>query len=213
MPGEPLVFVEVALMRHVPGRIGEILSSDRARIEAVEADTAVFYSISNCQLGLRGISFGNFLIKQVVIELRREFPALERFVTLSPLPGLRRWTERSDLPDAVRDLIPPPGEAPAHPARLAAHYLLTARRDSGAAFDPVAHFHLGNGAQLFDIHPDADQGVSGQSASWGIMVNYLYDEAQVDARHRAYTGEHTIAAASKVTALLPSPRRRKRTDA
>lgn len=213
MPDEPLVFVEVALMQHVPGRIAEILSPARPRIAAAEADTAVFYSISNCHTGLRGISFGNFLIKQVVIELHREFPGLGRFVTLSPVPGLRRWAETPDLPEAARALLGPGQDVPSDPARLAAQYLLGARRSNGAALDPVAHFHLGNGAQLLDIHPDADPGAAGQASAWGVMVNYLYDETQVDARHRAYTADQTISAAPQVTALLSSPRRRSRPDA
>lgn len=213
MPGEPLVFVEVALTAHVPGRIADILSPGRPRIDPAQADTAVFYSISNCHDGLRGISFGNFLIKQVAIELGREFPGLGRFVTLSPVPGLRRWAEGPDLPEGLRPLLPAPGDGPADPARLAAHYLLTAQRASCAALDPVAHFHLGNGAQLLDIHADADASPAGQAASWGVMVNYLYDEAQVDARHRAYAADRSIAAAPKVAALLTQPRRRSRPDA
>ena len=211
MPSEPLIFVEVALTRDVPGAIAPILNAERDRVDPEDASTAVFYSISNCQKGLRGISFGNFLIKQVVVELQRELPGLETFVTLSPVPGLRRWVagaikdedelltdqERQELSALADDALPDPEFA----ARLAARYLVRAKRPIGTAFDPVAHFHLGNGAMLHAVHPDADKSERGIGASWGVMVNYLYDGDHIQARHHAYATANEIAASAKVLAL------------
>lgn len=214
MPGEPLVFVEVALTRSLPDRIAAILDDSRDRIDPATADTAVFYSISNCHKGLRGISFGNFLIKQVVIELRREWAGLSRFVTLSPVPGLRAWAEAPDtrLPQSLRAALSadPDRPSPDLARRLAAHYLLNARRSGGGALDPVAHFHLGNGAELHEIQAAADEGDSGQQASWGVMVNYLYQDGQVEARHRAYVNDGVVSAATRVRALVETQNSRKR---
>ena len=145
MPDEPLIFVEVALMDHIPGAITEIIRPDHDTLDPSTAKVAVFYSISNCQKGLRGISFGNFLIKQVVADLTAELPHLATFVTLSPVPGLRSHLEAE-------------GTAPADPPdtdgarRMAARYLALAKRGGGKARDPVAHFHLSNGAELHAIH-------------------------------------------------------------
>ena len=192
MPAEPLIFVQVALTQDIPEAIAPILDEDRQRILPETAKTAVFYSISNCQKGLRGISFGNFLIKQVVAELAGELPTLNTFVTLSPVPGLRRWSESAGkADDAEGDAL----------ARLAARYLTGARRPGGGALDPVAHFHLGNGAALHAIHTDADLSERGRRNSWGVMVNYLYDSAQIEARHHAYAVKHDIAASKNVRAL------------
>lgn len=211
MPSEPLIFVEVALTRDTPGAIAPILSGDRDRLEPEQARTAVFYSISNCQKGLRGISFGNFLIKQVVAELQRELPGLNTFVTLSPVPGLRRWAERALasgdplLSATDRDILqaldgddrPPPAFA----AHLAALYLTRARHARGTALDPVAHFHLSNGAVLHRVHPEADLGRRGIRNSWGVMVNYLYDGDRIEAHHQAYATDRSIAASPEVRAL------------
>lgn len=215
MPKDPLIFVEVALMQDTPDAIAPIINA-RPKTQCRELDpgdatTAVFYSISNCQKGLRGISFGNFLIKQVVAELQHELPGLETFVTLSPVPGLRRWllkaTENTDplLGDGelagINALETGQQPAPEFATKIAAKYLTGARRDEGTAFDPVAHFHLGNGAILHKIHARADLSERGLESSWGVMVNYLYDGAQVELNHQAYTTERIIAVAPEIRAL------------
>ena len=211
MPTDPLIFVEVALTREIPKSIASILEQERERIEPGTANAAIFYSISNCQFGLRGISFGNFLIKQVVAELQKEFPSLHTFVTLSPVPGFRRWVnsalenddplikpeERAVLEKLGEDEVP----ADDFVARLAARYFINARSPKGTAYDPVAHFHLGNGALLHKVHPNADHSERGRSISWGVMVNYLYDENKIEEHHEAYATNCTIAASSEVKSL------------
>src|SRR6056297_374889 len=192
MPDEPLIFVEVALTRGIPGAIHDVLSEEREAIAPDAADTAVFYSISNCQSGLAGISFGNSLIKQVVADLSQELPNLKTFVTLSPIPGLNRWlSERGKaMPeddDARRQII--------------AQYLLNGKRDKGRPYDPVARFHLGNGASIHAIHAGADRSANGQRQSGGVMVNYLYDLRQISQNHERFAASGEIAASSEVTAL------------
>ena len=203
---DPLIFVEVALTAAIPGDIGAILSPDRAMTDPAKAQTAVFYSISNCQSGLRGISFGNFLIKQVVEELGREWPNLSTYVTLSPVPGLRKWAlaHREELPRHLSDTVAAAeeGQRPLSLSDLTAHYMLTARHPRGGATDPVARFHLGNGARLERINRDADASANGQAASWGVMVNYLYDLDTIERNHEAYSGQGEIIAAPPVRRLL-----------
>lgn len=193
MPDEPLIFVEVALMRGIPGAIGVLLAENRSPIEAEAADTAVFYSISNCQAGLAGVSFGNSLIKQVVEDLAQELPGLRDFVTLSPMPGLARWLEGQGRPVAGMD------EAGLRAA--AARYLLEARRGDGLPVDPVARFHLGNGALIHAVHAGADLSPRGLAESGGVMVNYRYDRARIGHNHEAYAAEHRVVAAPAVVAL------------
>ena len=194
MPDEPLIFVEVALTRGIPNSIQGLLKRDRAQIGLRDADTAVFYSISNCQDGLAGISFGSSLIKQVVADLSRELPRLSTFVTLSPIPGLRRWAEGQgiELPEGAQPL-----------RRLAARYLLTAKRGDQPA-DPVARFHLGNGALVHEVHAGADTSASGQAQSGGAMVNYLYNPGRIAVNHEAYAAERRIVASRSVAALARS---------
>lgn len=205
---DPLIFVEVALTHSIPGNIDAILASEREMLAPDQALTAVFYSISNCQDGLRGISFGNFLIKQVVEELRRDFAKLTTFVTLSPVPGLRRWAlaqiAQDALPARLVDIVAraESGETPDGLAELTAHYMLVARAPRGGATDPVARFHLGNGARLEQIHPGADGSERGQKASWGVMVNYLYDLATIERNHEAYSTADEIIAAPPVRRLV-----------
>ena len=205
---DPLIFVEVALTTDIPGNIGGILSAERQMLLPEKAQTAVFYSISNCQTGLRGISFGNFLIKQVVEELGREWPNLTTFVTLSPVPGLRRWAlaQRDSLPQRLADAVKAAeaGERTAALSELAAHYMLIARNPRGGATDPVARFHLGNGARLERIHRDADTSANGEKASWGVMVNYLYDLDTIERNHEAYSTADDIIAAPAVRRLIKS---------
>ena len=193
MPDEPLIFVEVALTRGIPGAVQPLLAEGRDALEAVEADTAVFYSISNCQSGLAGISFGNSLIKQVAGDLAGELPNIARFVTLSPIPGLMRWV------DAER-ITPEGGDLPG----LAAHYLLNAKGRGTAPLDPVARFHLGNGAIVHALHAQADLSEKGRAQSGGVMVNYLYDLRRAAERHEAFAGDGTIAATSAVKSLATS---------
>jgi malonyl-CoA decarboxylase len=210
---EPLIFVEVALVAEIPSAIGPILATDRKAIDPARAKVAAFYSISNCQDGLRGISFGNFLIKQVVEELRNDYPALETFVTLSPVPGLRGWVSE-ELTKGEAGILTPSeraglGVEPAHKpspelaAVLAARYLLQARNSAGQSRDPVARFHLGNGARLERINPAADLGSRAEAESWGVMVNYLYDLAAIETNHEAYANRGEIAASIQVRKLLP----------
>ncbi|SFC89881.1 malonyl-CoA decarboxylase [Tropicimonas isoalkanivorans] len=197
MPSEPLIFVEVALTKGVPGSIQALLEEDRDIMRPEAANTAVFYSISNCQKGLKGVSFGNFLIKQVVSQLSQEFPKLDTFVTLSPMPGLKRWLETLDGDAKAANLLA--GTATETEAEaLAARYLLDAKRSDGFPQDPVARFHLGNGAMVHDVHAGADTSPNGMAQSCGLMVNYLYDRSQTEKRHETFTGEKTIAASRTV---------------
>ncbi|MGY9046076.1 hypothetical protein P775_21605 [Puniceibacterium antarcticum] len=192
MPNEPLIFVEVALTKGIPDSIQGLLADGRAPLEARNADTAVFYSISNCQSGLAGISFGNSLIKQVVADLSRELPGLKTFVTLSPIPGLTRWLEKQGRP------LP---DDPTAQRQITAHYLTLAKRPDGGPVDPVARFHLGNGAQVHAVHASADTSSNGIDQSGGVMVNYLYDLAQITQNHEKFATVGTIAASSEVRAL------------
>ena len=205
MPDEPVIFVEVALTRGIPGSVQALLAEDRAETPAAEADTAVFYSISNCQAGLAGISFGNSLIKQVVADLSAELANLRTFVTLSPVPGLCRWAEAEGI-DAE-------GLEEEALRRLAARYLLTARRAGGMPLDPVARFHLGNGAQLHAVHAGADTSAKGLAESYGVMVNYLYDPARIAPNHEGFVKRQEIAASDPVRALLARPRGARRETA
>lgn len=193
MPDEPLIFVEVALTKGIPGSIQNLLAEDRDPLAATDADTAVFYSISNCQTGLASISFGNSLIKQVVSDLAAELAGIKTFVTLSPIPGLAKWVEENKL----RWRLNQPDEMRA----LAANYLLTAKRRGGLPFDPVARFHLGNGALVHAIHADADTSEKGLTQSGGTMVNYLYDLSLVTHNHEQYAKTHEVIASKEVKAL------------
>ncbi|HET6468117.1 MAG TPA: malonyl-CoA decarboxylase [Geminicoccaceae bacterium] len=221
---EPLIFVEVALTRDVPGTIEELLAEDRAVLPAAEATTAVFYSISNCQPGLRGISFGHFLIKQVVEELSRDLPSLRTFVTLSPAPGFGRWLETVGRDPAAAGLAQVEAAAlaslqagawqrdPAAIERLrpsvlglAATYYLRAKTSSGRPLDPVARFHLGNGARLERLNWPGDSSPKGLREAAGLMVNYLYDLRFIEANHEAFANHGTVAASSAVQRLLREP--------
>ncbi|UWR25704.1 malonyl-CoA decarboxylase [Sulfitobacter sp. S223] len=194
MPDEPLIFVEVALTQGIPNSVQNLLADGRDPIEAEEADTAVFYSISNCQAGLAGISFGNSLIKQVAADLSRDLIALDTFVTLSPIPGLTKWLDQNQTPALKAASL----EA------QAAHYLLTAKRDDKLPVDPVARFHLGNGAAVHAVHANADTSANGMRQSKGAMVNYLYDLSLITTNHEHFVTEKTVAASAAVRALSAS---------
>ncbi len=193
MPDEPLIFVEVALTKGVPGSIQSVLSDRRAPLPPAQADTAVFYSISNCQAGLAGISFGNSLIKQVVGDLSSALPQLNTFVTLSPIPGLMKWLTEKDMTDRAKD--------PEALRALATHYLLEAKRDGGAPRDPVARFHLNNGASVHEVHAGADLSVNGMTQSGGAMVNYLYDLGKITENHEAFATSQKVAASAALRSL------------
>ena len=194
MPDEPLIFVEVALTGSLPGAIGEILSEKRISIDPRRASHAIFYSISNCQEGLRGIPFGNFLIKRVVGLLKEELPQLKTFATLSPLPGFAAWL-KAELGDGAK--VPPDSKLRA----LAAQYLVVARSAKGAVIDSVARFHLGNGARLEAVHSGADKSANGQRQSHGVMVNYVYDLQEIEANHFQLAELGLVAASKPVLTL------------
>src|SRR5579872_3748847 len=220
---EPLIFVEVALTESIPGAIAPLLAEDRQPVPVERARTAVFYSISNTQRGLGGISFGNFLIKQVVEELRRELPKLENFVTLSPVPGFMRWLKTTPYLPVTEEERPvlqhldEPGwwQNPELESRLraiveplAAYYFLKARTPRGRLIDSVARFHLGNGARLERINWLGDVSAKGLRESAGIMVNYLYRLEDIEKNHEAYANQRTVAASGAVKKLLKNEGRR-----
>ncbi|WP_075222061.1 malonyl-CoA decarboxylase [Acuticoccus yangtzensis] len=217
---EPLIFVEVALTTDIPRAIAPVLSKTRDPIDPEQATTAVFYSISNCQDGLRGISFGSFLIKQVATDLATELPNLKNFVTLSPVPGFAKWLKEeaarptSAVDDAARALVDDlQGDWTADPAKvkaaeavlpaLTAHYLLEAKT-GGRPTDPVARFHLGNGARLEQIDFGGDLSPRGLATAHGMMVNYRYILSDVEKNHEAFVNEGKIAAAPAVAKLARS---------
>ena len=240
MLDEPLIFVEVALTVDSPQSIGEILKgSDRQQVPESEARTAVFYSISNCQKGLAGVSFGNFLIKQVANELSLAVPGLTTFRTLSPVPGLMRWVEQqiSKHTGGRISVEANAGQAASTPPlpwlelaqtvassssyefsdddnmqlqKLVAHYLTQARRSDQQPLDPVARFHLGNGASLDAVLPGADVFEKGLSQSAGVMVSYLYNLDQVANNHELYAEQREIIASDAVMALLDSEKRKRK---
>jgi malonyl-CoA decarboxylase len=220
---EPLIFVEVALTETIPTAIAPLLAAERQPVPIERARTAVFYSISNTQKGLGGISFGSFLIKQVVEELRRELPKLDTFVTLSPVPGFMHWLKQAaDVPvsDEERTLLenldkPDWFESPELTAQLravleplAAHYFLKARTSKGRLVDSVARFHIGNGARLEKINWLGDLSPKGLRESAGIMVNYLYRLEDIEKNHEAYANQGEIAASSTVKKMLKTEGRR-----
>jgi malonyl-CoA decarboxylase len=217
----PLIFVEVALTETIPSAIAPLLAVDRQPVPTDRARTAVFYSISNTQRGLGGISFGNFLIKQVVEELRRELPKLDTFVTLSPVPGFMQWLNKTDEVTeedrAALKLLDEPKwfENPEMVAQLrgvlepiAAHYFLKARTSKGRLIDPVARFHLGNGARLERINWLGDLSPKGLRESASIMVNYLYRLEDIEKNHEAYANDDEVVASSAVKRLLKAEGRR-----
>lgn len=242
MPEEPLIFVEVALTQGLSGSVQRLLDEKAPVLDPRQADTAVFYSINNCQRGLDGISFGNFLIKRVVGLLQDEMRNIKQFCTLSPIPGYRRWLEASlaaggvalteEEMKALRAAAPllPQGEPDAPEpdeaailggllarrppwreeqtqkllepllTRLCARYLLKeeAPKRAGRARDPVAHFHLSNGARIERLNWRADISDNGMRQSYGLMVNYLYDPDRIEDHHEAYVGEGRRAASTAI---------------
>lgn len=213
LPDEPVIFIEVALTRGISTRVQPLLDLDSEVADPASADSAIFYSITNCQEGLRGVSFGNLLIKQVAEELGRELPRLKTFATLSPIPGFRRWlTEKSvECPPLTPLLaaIPSSGrfedataesETQKQLIRLCAHYLLYAKQGRDP-LDPVARFHLGNGARLERLNWMGDTSPSGMGRSAGLMVNYVYRLDEVERNHEAYAKDGRIIASRRFEVL------------
>lgn len=223
MLDEPLIFVEVALTKAAPQSIKEILTENRNAIHAESANTAVFYSISNCQAGLAGVSFGNFLIKQVAQELSLQLPELTTFRTLSPVPGFMRWVDAaSDTDDdvlrgrlsivkriAVGEIEQPNDDEQKVLSQMAARYLVEERRSDNQPLDPVARFHLGNGARLDHILPVADLYKKGLGQSAGVMVSYLYDLDEVIANHEGYATDRIVFTSDEVQLLLKKEKKKK----
>src|SRR5690242_15603347 len=224
MVDEPLIFVEVALTRDIPAAIVPILAKDREITAIDKTRTATFYSISNCQRGLAGVSFGNFLIKQVVEEVSREIPGLQTFVTLSPVTNFADWLKReraeeksaalTEADKAALDALEQPGwwhneETVARlqdpMMRAAAWYYLRARNRRGTPVDAVARFHLGNGARLERINWLADTSDRAMAQAHGLMVNYLYDLDDIEKNHEAYAEGRTVVASNAVQRLLRPP--------
>ncbi|WP_295005653.1 malonyl-CoA decarboxylase [uncultured Dechloromonas sp.] len=219
MPAEPLIFVEVALTDHLADNVQALLDENAPVFDNRKADTAIFYSISNTQIGLRGVSFGNFLLKRVIDDLKRDFPKLAHFATLSPMPGLAAWVRRNPqvLADVgiersldelsngawaqdkkqVRSLRDPLG-------RLGARYLAAAKQggaESGPPLDPVSRFHLGNGARIERLNYLGDSSAKGFRQSFGLMVNYLYSPEEIETNLEAFAGQGTIAMSATVRRL------------
>jgi malonyl-CoA decarboxylase len=229
MPDEPLIFVEVALVKGMATNVRTLLDQSAPLGDAEAADAAIFYSISNCQRGLSGISLGDFLIKRVAERLQAELPHLKIFATLSPVPGFRSWldrelakngdlltpSEREELPEALAheslDKLlalarwhEEPELAAALKApllRLCARYLLLEKRSMGTPLDSVAHFHLTNGARVEQLDWLADTSANGLKQSCGIMVNYLYRLSEIEQNHEAYVTEHQVAASTAIQRL------------
>ena len=193
MPDDPLIFVEVALTNGVATSIQKVLSESREEIDLQGANSAIFYSISNCQEGLSGISFGNSLIKQVAQDLSREMPHLKTFVTLSPIPGLTKWIKDEGLEKLVEDQ--------GMLKQITAHYLVEAKGKNRRPIDPVAKFHLGNGAIIHQINIDADLSEKGLLQSKGVMVNYLYDLSRISQNVELFSKEGDVSANTTIKAL------------
>ena len=232
MPDEPLIFVEVALMDEMAAGITPLLDESAAPADLAKATTAIFYSISNTQAGLRGVSFGDSLIKRVVETLHAEFPRLKHFATLSPIPGFRQWLgknagamlallddkERSALgraigfePPTAQHFLTAADNAPAlddkSPVRrmllrCAAQYL-GRELDDGKPLDAVARFHLGNGARIERLNWMGDPSAKGLKQSCGLMVNYLYDLKRLD-KHRALLSQGKIPVSGDIEDLYIS---------
>ncbi len=208
MEDEPLVFVEVALTDEIPRGIGEILQRDPDGGVPENPTCAIFYSISNCHTGLGGVSFGNFLIKQVATSLKLRFPQLKNFCTISPAPGFRRWLESEARDDAeLAALIETFGTAADDRerelmAQAAARYFLEAKKNSGEPLDPVARFHLKNGAMLERINVLGNPSEKGMESAFGLMVNYVYDLSRVEENHEKYVQNNKVICSSQVRKLL-----------
>ena len=200
IPNDPLIFVEVALCSETPKSIQEIIKIDREETDIEKVNTAIFYSISNCQNGLLGISFGNFLIKKVAKTLKRELPELNQFLTLSPIPGLMKWMEEyapitfercSDGNCSDDELM-----------KKTIKYLTESNRSDSMPNDPVGRFHIGNGASLERVNLKADLSKKGLSQSYGVMANYLYDLDVVEENHELFFENKIVQTSSEIKSLI-----------
>lgn len=215
LPGQPIIFIEVALTKGISNAIQPLLAVDSPVTDPHAADTATFYSITSCQEGLRGIPFGNLLIKQVVQELGQEFSRIKQFSTLSPVPGFRRWLTSLNASQKANPVVKECVDILADQGwykrknvdglrsnlmSLCAYYLLHAKQGLEPA-DAVARFHLGNGAQLERIHWLADISPRGLQSSAGLMVNYLYRLSDVEENHESYVRDQRVAAAHRMRKL------------
>jgi malonyl-CoA decarboxylase len=215
LPDEPLIFVEAALTTAFAGHVQPLIDPHAPVANPADARCAMFYSITNCQEGLRGVSFGNFLIKQVVADLSSEFPRLKTFATLSPVPGFRHWLADQPrlmslrLASALNNITDASALSSAPPdireeiSRLCAYYLLHARH-ARAPLDPVARFHLANGARLERLNWLGDTSAAGIRAAMGMTANYLYRIADVEANHEAYARNFEVVASSSLERLAKS---------
>lgn len=222
MPAEPLIFVEVALTDHLADNVQALLDENAPVFDNRKADTAIFYSISNTQVGLRGVSFGNFLLKRVIDDLKRDFPKLAHFATLSPMPGLAAWVRRNpqvlagagidlsldELSNGAWALDKKLARSLRDPlSRLGARYLASAKQgggESGPPSDPVSRFHLGNGARVERLNYLGDSSAKGFRQSFGLMVNYLYSPEDIEANLEAFASQGTIAMSATVRRLARS---------
>ncbi|HET7363742.1 MAG TPA: malonyl-CoA decarboxylase [Burkholderiales bacterium] len=215
LPDEPIIFIEVALSRGMSAQVQPLLDVRSQLADPANADCAMFYSITNCQEGLRGISFGNQLIKQVVENLKGEFPHIKRFATLSPIPGFRRWLEeqvrRASLAGAEAELVARIADPAWHLGeipealqtllmRLCAYYLVRAK-SGPEPLDPVARFHLGNGAVLERLNWMGDVSEQGMQRSGGMMVNYVYWLDELEKNHERYFRDHDVVASPAIERL------------
>ena len=236
LPSEPIIFVQVALVSGLSSSVDDIIRSEEAPLDEADADTAIFYSISNCQLGLRGIAFGDLLIKQVVEQLTEELPHIKTFATLSPVPGFGKWLSKIREADAKSDTKALPfvnaaerdlldglladkagdwASSESHCAklqplleRLCAHYMVIAKSGE-QPLDPVSRFHLRNGARLERLNWLGDRSQKGLKQSHGLLVNYVYDSAVVTRNHERYVYENSVICSSSIASLAKSPINRK----
>ncbi len=199
IPNDPLIFVEVALTTGLPESIQNIIKLEREEIDIEDANTAIFYSISNCHNGLLGISFGNFLIKKVASNLKRELPDLNQFMTLSPLPGFMKWMEEYSPISFERCSEKNCGDEEL--MKNAVKYLTKSERNDGMPNDPVSRFHIGNGASLEKINLNADTSEKGMMQSFGVMANYLYDLKVVEENHENFFKNKVVPVSNKIDSL------------
>ena len=230
LPNQPLIFIEIALVEGLPAKVQPLLDPQAPVLDPAAADCAAFYSITNCHDGLRGVSFGNMLIKQVVEELRRDFPRIKTFATVSPVPGFADWLTRTSpaltiderRPTLVRkvldrfrgagstaagDAVDVAPEIQRELSRLCASYLMYAKRDGKLPLDPVARFHLANGARLERLNWMGDTSAAGLARSLGFTVNYVYRLADVERNHQAYANAQVVAASKEFRQLAEAGRR------
>lgn len=210
LPDEPLIFVQVALTQGIPAAVGPLLDVDGEQIDLSKANTATFYSISNCQEGLRQISFGAFLLKQVIHELKRDDLRVRNFVTLSPIPGFRNWLAKQAPALAALESV---DESHKDELTLWCAKYLTSKAPNGRAIDPVEHFHLSNGATLEQIDWMGDRSAKGMRQSLGFMVNYLYRPSRIEGNHERYVKQGELAISEKVRKLLDEGKIRPKTAA